>query len=603
MSIKLNNFDYDTIENYYQKNLIENNFWIFGSNALETTTPISVNTAAQETDFLGKTIFGSKIGTSDFTYMLASIFWEQNTIYTAYDDTEVLTDKKYYTVIKPVIESGNYHIFKCISNNNNSPSLTKPEFNSSINLLDGLYSLNDGYVWKYMTSVPFSLYKKFATRNYIPLIRNLQVETIANDGIYSVLIENIESNSGYEELNGSVLRTNVGTTSYRIFVQTATTFQQLSNTYADRVLYVEKYQPSTIIGGRTFKIISSGSLGVNEYYIDIEYVNYENFSIESGDIIKILPQIKITGDGTGAIAIPIFDNFSKIVNIELLNPGIGYTKALAEVVNPRSFDVTNPNRIDVKCILRPVISPPNGHGSNIIKELNCKHIGISKGITSLNQTNIPSTNKYSKIGLVKNPVFGQAVTAAPAQIGNTIRLVSIDGIAIGQVIQFINAIPANTTITAINTVNNTVTLSARTTAVINQDEIVVFAPASTFDNRLKITTSSGVSDLVAGDPVSQINPLTKETILGVIHEVDSVNGALYIIEYDGPHIETFKTQETVDGTLTSLNLLARNISRSINTIEYSPYQSGTGSVLFVTDFTPVNRTTDKIEQIKLVIDF
>ncbi|MCJ7690070.1 MAG: hypothetical protein MUO60_12210, partial [Clostridiaceae bacterium] len=67
----------------------------------------------------------------------------------------------------------------------------------------------------------------------------------------------------------------------------------------------------------------------------------------------------------------------------------------------------------------------------------------------------------------------------------------------------------------------------------------------------------------------------------------------------------------VNETPESLNLIIRNVSRSINNeispvdkqIKYSPYQSGTGSVLFITDFTPVNRTTDKIEQIKLVIDF
>ena len=612
MAIKLNNFDYDTVENYYQKNLLENNFWIFGANALETLTPLSKNTSSQETDFLCKTVFGSKLNVGDITFMLSTILWQQNVVYTAYDDTENLTGKNFYVVVKPDIESGSYHIFKCISNNNSGPSTTKPEFNSSINLLNGLYSLNDGYVWKYMTSVPFSLYKKFATRNYTPLIRNPQVEQLANDGIYSILIENLATNSGYSELNGSVTRTSVTAERYRVYIQSTTIFEPFLNNYADRVLYVEKFQPSPDIGGRTFEILSSGSDGLNNNFIDIQYVTYGTFTIDTDDVIKILPQVKITGDGTGAIAIPILDNFNKITNIEILNPGTGYTKAVAVVVNPRNFDTENANRLDVKCTLRPVISPAGGHGSNPYKELNSKHIGISKSISSLNQTNIPSTNKYSKIGLVKNPVFNQSIaTAATAQIGNTIQLVSIDGIATGQVIQFRNAIPVNTTVTAINTSNNTVTLSTSTTAVINQGQMIVFEPASTFDNRLKITIISDVSDIVAGDMVMQTNPETKETITGFVHEVDYTNKILYIIEYDGPHRATFKAVETVAGNPVSLNLLVRNVSRSINNevspinkqIKYSPYQSGTGSVLFITDFTPVNRTTDKTEQIKLVIDF
>lgn len=545
MTTKLNNFDYDVVENYYQKNILENNFWLFGANALETTTPTSVNTTTQEIDILEKTVFGAKLSPGDVTFMLTSIYWEQNVVYTAYDDNNILADKNFYIVVRPDIESGSYQIFKCIYNNNNSPSLTKPEFNSSINLLDGLYRLNDGYVWKYMTSVPYSLYKKFATKNYVPLIRNIQVEEIASNGLYSILVENPELNSGYEELNGSILRTSVSETSYRIFLQTVTTFQQISNTYVDRSIYIEKFQPSPIIGGRTFKILSSGTEGLNNYYVDIDFVNYAGFTITSGDVIKILPQIKITGDGTGAIAIPILDSFSKITNIEILNPGIGYTKAVAEVVNPRNFDTANANRIDIKCNLRPIISPAGGHGKNLFKELNSKHIGISKGITSLNLTKIPSTNKYSKIGLVKNPIFSSG-----------------------------------------------------------------FAD-STFDNRLKITVNGIISDIMVGDQVMQMNPVTNETITGIIHEVDYINGILYIIEYDGPYRETFKAVETVNGNPVSLNLVVRNISRSINNevspinkqIQYSPYQSGTGSVLFITDFTPVNRTTDKIEQIKLVIDF
>lgn len=613
MAVKLNNFDYDTIENYYQKNLLENNFWIFGANALETRTPVSVNTLSQETDFLCKTIFGSKLNVSDITFMLSTIIWQQNVVYTSYDDKENLTGKNFYVVVKPDIESGSYHIFKCISNNNNSLSMTKPEFNSSINLLNGLYSLSDGYVWKYMTSVPFSLYKKFATRNYTPLIRNTQVEQLANDGIYSILIENLLSNSGYDELNGSITRTSDTSERYRVYIQSTTIFEPFQNNYADRVLYVEKFQPSPDIGGRTFKILASGSEGLNSNYVDIEFVSYAGFTIGTDDIIKILPQIKITGDGDGAIAIPVLDSFNKIVNIEILNPGVGYTKAVAEVVDPRNFDTTNANRLDVKCTLRPVVSPPGGHGSNLYKELNSKHIGISKGISSLNQTSIPSTNTYSKVALVKNPSFETFIKRNAAAVQATVNEISLEnvtGILPGMPVKFSNSIPINTVVTSVS--GNTVFLSSAVEITIPEFSNIEFINITgTFDNRLKITVTSDVSDVVVGDPVMQMNPLTNETLTGFVHEVDYTNKILYIIEYDGPHRAKFKAVETVNGSDVTLNLLVRNVSRSINNavspinkqIKYSPYQSGTGSVLFITDFTPVNRTTDKTEQIKLVIDF
>ena len=613
MAIKLNNFDYDTIENYYQKNLLENNFWIFGTNALETLTPISKNTPFQETDFLYKTIFGSKLNNSDITFMSLSVIWQQGVVYTAYDDRDNLTGKNFYVIVRPDIESGSYQIFKCISNNNNSVSTTKPEFNSSINLLNGLYSLNDGYVWKYMTSVPFSLHKKFATRNYTPLIKNLQVEQIANDGIYSILIENLATNSGYSEVNGSIARTSVTSDRYRIYINSTTIFEPFQNNYADQVIYIEKFQPSPDIGGRTFKILASGSDGLNNNFVDIEYIEYPGFVINTDDIIKILPQVKITGDGTGVVAIPVLDSFNKITNIEILNPGTGYTKAIAEIVNPRNFDTTNVNRLDVTCVLRPIISPKGGHGSNLYKELNSRHIGISKSITSLNLTNIPSTNKYSKIGIVKNPSF-EIITKENItdvqEMENVISLDNTTGILPGMSVKFGNSIPINTTVIDVSI--NTVFLSSGVKIAIPQFSNIEFSNViGSFDNRIKVTITNDISDIIANDMVMQINPRTKETITGFIHEVDYVNKILYIIEYDGPYSETFKAIETVNGSDEALNLIVRNISRSINNevspinkqIKYSPYQSGTGSVLFITDFTPVNRTTDKIEQIKLVIDF
>ena len=96
---------------------------------------------------------------------------------------------------------------------------------------------------------------------------------------------------------------------------------------------------------------------------------------------------------------------------------------------------------------------------------------------------------YSNSGIIDRStesfcrgVFGHAL-AATAPIGVTLQLVSVAGVAIDQIAQFGTAIPDNTSVTAVNTTTNTVTLSASTTAVINQSQTVVFAPAGTLDNK------------------------------------------------------------------------------------------------------------------------
>ena len=79
-------------------------------------------------------------------------------------------------------------------------------------------------------------------------------------------------------------------------------------------------------------------------------------------------------------------------------------------------------------------------------------------------------------------VFGQSL-AETTPAGLTIKLVSVAGIVEGQVVQFRTVIPANTTVSSIDSVTNTITLSASTTATITQGETIVFAPSGTLVNK------------------------------------------------------------------------------------------------------------------------
>lgn len=413
MSIKLDTFDYDLIEQYFLENISEYQYWLFGSHGSKEQKPVSLNNDLEAKAVLEKTVFGIKYNASDVSFMLSTVSWEPGRIYTQYDDTKVLKDTSFFVVIEPEIESGNYHIFKCLSNNNNSPSTEKPEFNPSIQ--DGIYILSDGYIWKFMTSTPFTLFRKFAAKGLLPILRNQQVEDIANSGIYNIVIENPNDNRGYERIGGIVRDVNIENGITRVFLrnlfsqttQTSPIFE-VPNTYSNRSLFIEKSGTGNAIAAVELEIRDSGVTGGIPF---VTVSTPSGFTIAEGDIVEIVPKVVIQGNGSGATAIPIFDlDNQRIKSIRMITAGNNYTNAAVIIKDPVSFDPTNENRQDVRCIARPIISPKGGHGSNVFKELKSKHLGLSKTITSISDSEVPSSGTYSKISLVKEPVFTSGFT-------------------------------------------------------------------------------------------------------------------------------------------------------------------------------------------------
>jgi hypothetical protein len=522
MSIKFDSFTTDIAETYLLKSLQEEDFWIFGSFPGETSIPVSENTEKTQRKFLEKTIFGVSVTDFDFAALVNLNIWEEGRIYTEYDDAKnigLTINTPFYVVTPPNSTGGSHHIFKCISNNYSSTSTEKPIFEDSINQLDGIYYLSDGYVWKYMITVPSFAFSKFGGSGYIPIIRNAQVETIANEGIYSILVTNRSTNSGYERLTGTITSLD---SNNRIIIRINGNipFNKSPNIYANRTLIVNPGTSSQEIDTQLFKILASGELN-GQNFIQIETTAAE-LNLES--LIEIVPTIEIIGDGSGAKAIAIFDDTNTLItSVKMIDSGINYQNANARVIDPSvNFDTTNPNRSDIECILRPIISPKGGHGSNPVKEFKSKNISISVNITSKDSSNVTDTNSYSKIGLVKNPLFAEVITE------------------------------------------------------------------NTFDSRLKLQTTDGVLGLSVGETLSQSNGVS-----GIIHEID--NDVLYLTEYDGAFSAEFDESLLVSSS--------SGINFSINTITKASYVSKTGSVLFISDLTPVDRSDEKVEQIKLIIDF
>jgi hypothetical protein len=259
---------------------------------------------------------------------------------------------------------------------------------------------------------------------------------------------------------------------------------------------------------------------------------------------SIIPRVEIQGDGTGAIAKTEVVS-GKITNIIILNSGSGYTNVTASIKDPAfDFAPEDPNSIDVRATLRPILSPFGGHGYNLIDELYCSHVLLYGYITETDNNLIGADGSYSYLGVVKNPEF----VSASANSANT---------------------------------------------------------PTVFDNRIAITTDN-IAFAIKDDLIKQLDDNNKITFTGKIHEVAESSNTVYISNYMGPYTNTANNDTALDPTASIVNSTGQRIiinsPQANNTIE-SDYIQRSGQVYFMEDFVPLVRTSTSREEYKLVLEF
>jgi hypothetical protein len=101
----------------------------------------------------------------------------------AYSGATTLEDTNSYVL------TDEYHVYKCLDNNNNALSTNKP-----IGTVVDPVVMPDGYMWKYLYSIPIALRNKFLTEAYMPVVNSLRSQFYSNGQILNVII-----NSGGED--------------------------------------------------------------------------------------------------------------------------------------------------------------------------------------------------------------------------------------------------------------------------------------------------------------------------------------------------------------------------------------------------------------------
>jgi len=131
-------------------------------------------------------IAAKRIQPTDVVHVIDRYNWATSTVYTQYDDLDTdLLDDNYYVL------TDDFHVYKCLFNNNGGPSTVKPTGTST-----STFATADGYIWKYMYTISTSDALKFLTNDYMSVRTSVPVRDSAISGAIDV-IQVTSGGSGY----------------------------------------------------------------------------------------------------------------------------------------------------------------------------------------------------------------------------------------------------------------------------------------------------------------------------------------------------------------------------------------------------------------------
>lgn len=175
------------------------NYYYYIGNILEWGIPSIPETPEATQDYENYTRNGilsvKRINLRDVSFVIPRIDWVLGTVYDQFDGNystsypaasgaTSLKGANFYVL------SGSFGVYKCIFNNNGGASTVEP-FGQDVTTL----TTADGYVWKYLYTVPLSAQNRFLTQEFMPVQRAVTNAFYSRGEVSSIVIDN--AGSGY----------------------------------------------------------------------------------------------------------------------------------------------------------------------------------------------------------------------------------------------------------------------------------------------------------------------------------------------------------------------------------------------------------------------
>ena len=365
-------------------------------------------------DAYNNMIFGKKLQTTDVSLMINSYQWISGTVYDMYDDRDTTLSTKQFFVW--TFEGSFYYVWKCLNNNNAIESTSQPQF-SDTGASDIYYETADGYQWKYMYRFSQSIYTKFATDLYIPVVPDSNVTSNAVAGAVDVIVP-VNANGiivsstgkGYDNYYAGTLTP----TSVSNINTPLVTLDSGANTTND--FYTGCFFRITQgTGSGQYKEVTghvsnnSGTFITLRTKLDTIPDSTSTYTISPGIVVRGAGDDYIDENGAADANIPA----NRVAAIALVNANTGNSiyrvEILDRAVNVMSagayVNVSSQVNVTEDAIFKVIIGPKGGHGANVAAELYSSHVGVNVNFANNESNTIPVVNYIQTVGLIANPLF------------------------------------------------------------------------------------------------------------------------------------------------------------------------------------------------------
>lgn len=397
----LSTLNYGTHQGSFQ------NIYVFlgiGDFADEQANTSIIPTVDGMRDLFKNIIVMKKIGLNDIGIVIDRNDWRENTFYDIYESDAVLSErgpdekliKKYY------VRNKYDQVFKCLWNNINS--------SNTYNITN--IENNDYY---------YSIYHNGGTLETGKYITIQKSEPSEYNGTYKIISSDFGiANVAYGTSGSYVIKTskpydsnNTNTTIKYAALSTEEPYFDVGTFDEEKIVYTtDGYKWKyiyTLDSTDKLKFFTEDWMPV---YSTFEYPNVlaSKYGYGSIDTINVIDggsgfdngintlQVKITGDGEGAVAETIVTGNS-LSQIIVTNPGKNYTKANVAIYN----NAVLANNVDIHF----TISPVGGHGFNFNREFAARNVMVVASFIEDENGNVPDDLVFNQIGIIYNPYINE----------------------------------------------------------------------------------------------------------------------------------------------------------------------------------------------------
>lgn len=297
-----------------------------------------LETQEYEYDTRNRIIAVKKVQPGDVSFVIRRIDWVSETVYDQFDGnySSTFTSTSGATSLKEAnfyALTTDFNVYKVLFNNNGAQSTEQPTGTDPTTTVTA-----DGYVWKYMFTLPLSLRNRFLTSTLMPVKKSVFDPFYSNGSISDVVIDTRGSGYRGNALVELTVNGEFGSGAGNVVANVVPVLNQAGSFVDIKIRnpgnnYVSANISISDLGGTGTGLYNTASTAnlvpvifngrVDRILIADPGINYSS---------NIQTTLSLIGDGANCSLLPFINDIGELEDVIIINGGEGYTFLDVEVV-------------------------------------------------------------------------------------------------------------------------------------------------------------------------------------------------------------------------------------------------------------------------------